>query len=426
MVWFKEKQSLGIITGIDVGSTSVRIAVGEVKRDGFRQTVQLLGAVEVLSTGVQRGIVTSIEEIVSSLSSGLEHVERITGIPVERAWVGLTGTHVIAQSQRGVVATARQNGEIGAEDVLRAVEAAKTIAPPLNYEMIHILPRRFTVDGQTGITDPVGMTGIRLEVDAHIIHGLTTHLKHLTKAVYRTGIEINDLVLSILAAASIVTTPKQRDLGVVVINIGSTVTSLVVYEEGEVLHIATIPIGSEHITNDIAIGLRTSIDIAEQVKIHYGDALSKHVSKKEKIDLATVGADVSEEVSRYFVAQIIEARVTELFEKIDEVLVSIHRKRMLPAGAVLTGGGAKLDGLIDSAKEILELPASLGYPIDVVSVSDKVHDIAFSTAIGLVYWGVAQMEAPTRRMSFRPFAPSSSLVRTISEHTKKFFKALIP
>ncbi len=426
MAWFKEKQSTHIVTGIDIGSTSIRIAVGEVTQSGHQQTIQLLGAVEVPSVGVQRGIVTSIEESVSALSSGLEQIERIIGTPVERAWVGLTGAHIIAQSQRGVVAVARQNGEIGAEDVVRAVEAAKAIAPPLNYEMIHILPRRFTVDGQVGVTDPIGMTGIRLEVDTHIIHGLTTHLKNITKAVYRTGIEINDLVLSILATASIVTTPKQKDLGVAVVNIGGTTTSLVVYEEGEVLHIATIPIGSEHITNDIAIGLRTNIEIAEQVKIHYGDALAKHVSKREKIDLTTVGSDVSEEVSRHFVAQIIEARVSELFEKIDAALVSIHRKRMLPAGIVFTGGGAKLDGLVEAAKEMLELPASLGYPIDVVSVSDKVHDVSFSTAIGLVYWGAHMDVVPTTHVSLRQLAPSSSALRAVADHIKKFMKALVP
>lgn len=424
MSLLKQKKLTQIITGIDVGSTSIRLAIGEVSYDGSHTSVQLLTAIEVASSGVQRGVVTSIEESVSSLSSILEQAERITAIPVERAWIGLTGAHIIAQQQRGVVAAARQNGEISAEDVIRAVEAAKAIAPPLNYEMIHILPRRFTVDGQTGITDPVGMTGIRLEVDTHIIYGLTTHLKNVTKAVYRTGIEIDDLVLSILATGSIVTTTKQKDLGVVVVNIGGTTTSLVVYEEGEVLHIATIPIGSEHITNDIAIGLRTSIDIAELVKIHYGDAQAKHVTKKEKIDLTTVGSETAEEVSRHFVAQIIEARVTELLEKINEELIFIHRKGMLPAGVVFTGGGAKLEGLIDCAKDVLELPASLGYPLDVVSVSDKVHDLSFSTAIGLVYWG-AQIDVPKKGVG----VDSSSILRVgqkISERLRSFFKALIP
>jgi cell division protein FtsA len=360
------------------------------------------------------------------LSQALEQAERIVGVPIERAWVGMSGTHITSQQNRGVVAVARSNGEIASEDVLRVVESAKMITPPLNYEMIHVLPRRFTVDGQIGIKDPVGMTGIRLEVDTQIIHGLTTHIKNMTKAVYRTGIEIDDLVLSILATGAMVTTARQKDLGVAVVNIGSTVTSLIVYEEGEVLHLATIPIGSENITNDLAIGLRTSLDVAEMVKINYGDAVASHVSKKEKIDLATMGAEKSEDVSRYFVAQIIEARMTEILEKVDEELINIHRKGMLPAGVILTGGGAKLDDIIDCAKNTLGLPASLGFPIDIKSVSDKTNDLAFATAIGLVFWGAGMEASGNSTPSRNKGLFKVTFIRKAVEQVQRFFKSLIP
>ncbi len=319
------------------------------------------------------------------------------------------------------MAVAKADGEIAEEDVERAVEAARTVAPPLNYEMLHILPKRFTVDGQTGVKDPIGMTGIRLEVDTQIIHGLTSHLNNVTKAVYRTGIDIDDLVLSSLATGNVVTTEKQKELGVAVVNIGGSMISLIVYEEGEVVHLATIPIGSEHVTNDLAIGLRTSIDVAERVKIHYGHCLASTISKKEKIQLSNVGAETEETVTRHYVAEIIEARMGEIFEKVDEELEKIHRSGLLPAGVVFTGGGAKISGIIDLAREALALPASLGYPVDIMSSTDKVNDIAFTTAIGLVQWGAGlQYSSPrTRRSRF-------SVAGKAVGHMQKFFRSLIP
>ncbi|MFH1434053.1 MAG: cell division protein FtsA, partial [Candidatus Uhrbacteria bacterium] len=219
------------------------------------------------------------------------------------------------------------------------------------------------------------------------IQGLTAQIKNLTKCVYRTGLEIEDLVFSVLACAEAVVTNRQKDLGVAVVNIGASTTSIVVFEEGDVLYTSVLPVGAGHITSDIAIGLRTSIEVAEEVKIKYATAMPADVPKKERIDLGEFGVDGEETVERRYIAEISEARAEEIFEKIDQELASIDRSGMLPAGVVLTGGGSKLTGMVDLAKKQLRLPASLGTPIGITSVVDYSDDPAFSTAIGLVMWG---------------------------------------
>jgi cell division protein FtsA len=374
------------IVGLDIGSTAIRMAVGQVAPDENGR-VHILGAVEVASEGIGKGVVTSLEDAVSSLSACLEQAERATGVPIRNVWVGVSGAQTLAQESRGVVGVSRSDGEIREEDVLRVVEAARTVATPPNYEILHVLPRMFSVDGQVGIKDPVGMIGIRLEVDAQIVQGLSSQLKNLTKSVFRAGLEIEELVYSPLATALAVTTPKQKELGVVVANIGGTTTSIAVFEEGDVLHTAVIPIGSQHITSDIAIGLRTSIDVAERLKIEYGTTRSTEVAKKDEIDLATLGAEEPEMVSKKLVAKIIEARAEEIFERIQKELQRVGRDGKLPAGAVFTGGGAELEGLVDVAKKKLRLPASLGYPLGIDAVTERASDLAFSTAVGLVLWG---------------------------------------
>lgn len=377
-----------IYTGLDIGSHAVRVAVGKsVPSVDGKEQVHVIGAVEVPSMGVSKGTITGIEDAVSSVSKALEQAERLTGLPLSSSWVGITGSHIISQESRGVVGVARSDGEIREEDVERAIEAARTVATPTNYEILHVIPKSFIVDGQRGIKDPVGMNGIRLEVDALIIQGLSSQIKNLTKCVYRTGLDIEDLVYSILATAEAVVTSRQKELGVCVLNIGASTTSLAVFEEGDVLHTAVLPVGGVHVTSDIAIGLRTSLDVAEQVKLRCATCRPDDVGKKDEIDLAEFGGTESEIVGRRFVADIAEARVQEIFELVDRELQKVDRSGMLPAGVVLTGGCAKLTGILDVAKDALRLPVSLGTPIGVSSVIERAHDPSMSTAIGLVLWG---------------------------------------
>jgi len=415
-----------IYTGLDVGTYAVRAAVGKLvpSAEGGQQ-MHIIGAVEIASAGMSKGTITNLEDAVSSISRALEQAERITGVPLSRAWVGINGSHIISQESRGVVGVGRSDGEIRDEDVERAIEAARTVATPTNYEIIHVIPKSFTVDGQRGVKDPVGMNGIRLEVDALIIQGLGSQIKNLTKAVYRTGLDIEDLVFSILATAEAVVSQRQKDLGVCVVNIGAATTNMVIYEEGDVLHTAVLPIGSDHITSDIAIGLRTSIDVAEQVKLHHATCIPSDVQKKEEINLGELGAPEDEVVGRKFVADITEARVQEIFEHVDRELKKVDRSGMLPAGVILTGGGAKLCGIMDAAKNALRLPVSLGTPIGVTSVIDRVNDPSMSTAMGLVLWG-HHIRGASGGRRLGNFMGKFGDVEKIGSSLKKIFKSLRP
>ncbi|HBW73750.1 MAG: Cell division protein ftsA [Candidatus Magasanikbacteria bacterium GW2011_GWA2_45_39] len=388
----KRKNTKELLVGLDVGSTAVRIVVGQIVATGEKPELQIVGAAEVVSEGVHRGVVTSIEDTVSSISACIDRAERMVGTPLQRAWIGISGSHILVEQSKGVVAVSKSNGEISEEDVERAVEAARAVATPLNYEILHVIPKNYTVDGQIGVKDPIGMTGVRLEVDTQMIQGLSAHIKNLTRAVYRTGLDINDVVLSILATAAAVTTERQKELGVAVVNIGGATTSVVVYEDGDILDTAVLSIGSEHITADLAIGLRTSIDVAERLKLQYGTSLVKEVAKDDRVDLSDLGAMEKELVDRRYIAEIISARAEEILERIDKVFKKVGKSGRLPAGVILTGGGSKLHGLVETSKDVLRLPVTVGYPLNITSSTDKVNDLAFTTAIGLVRWGALYKE----------------------------------
>jgi cell division protein FtsA len=410
-----------LIVGLDIGSTAVRVVVGQKAEQDNK--LHVIGAVEGPAQGINKGVITSVEDAVSSISSVLEKVERMVGQPIEHAWVGVSGSHITTQESRGVIAVSRPDGEVGPDDAERAIEAAKAVATPPNYEMLHVIPKSFTVDSQAGIKDPVGMTGIRLEVETQMIQGLTAQIKNLTKCVYRTGLDIDDLVLSVLATSESVLTNRQKELGVVVINVGGSTTSMAVFEEGDVLHTAVLPVGSEYITNDIALGLRISVDTAEKIKVREGSALPKEFKKGDEIDYDNVNGLEDGTFSKKTVAEIIEARVEEIMEKVDKELKDIGKSGMLPAGAVLTGAGAKLPGMVEVAKDVLRLPASLGYSQELISNIDQVNDISFTTAVGLVLWG-SQLQQGEGVGKFSPMR-IKSVDKAVSQ-MKKIFKSLLP
>jgi len=407
-----------LLAGLDIGSTTIRLAVAQ---PTDAQSLSVVGLAEVPSEGINRGVVTSIEDAVTAISSCLEKAERMLGVPVEHVLVSINGNHIVSQASRGVIAVSKPNGEIGEDDVTRVVEAAQAVAVPPNYEIIHVLPRSYSVDNQPGIKDPIGMTGVRLEVEAQIIQGQSAQIKNLTKCVYRTGVDIDDLVLGVLANAEAVVSKRQKELGVAVVNIGGSTTSLLVCEEGDPMHAVVLPVGSGHITNDIAICLRTSIDVAERLKIDYGQAIPEEINKREEIDLGDFSNEEGR-VSRKQVAEIIEARLEDIFDLIDKELNRIGRSGKLPAGVVLTGGGAKLPGLLELAKKKFRLPASLGYALDVASPLEKVNDIAFTTAIGLLRWSVNQQTAGDNGLRL----PKLGSFKQVGSVFKKIFKSVIP
>lgn len=414
-----------IITGLDIGSSRIRVAVGQpMPSEDGKMKLHLTGAVEVESAGIHRGTISSMEDAVSSISKALEHAERMTGTAINNAWISIAGHHILVQESKGVIGVSRPEAEIREEDVERAIEAARTVVTPSNYEILHVIPKSFTVDGQHGIKDPVGMHGIRLEVDAVIIQTLSSHIKNLTKSVYRTGLDIDDLVFSPLATAEAILTQRQKELGVCVVDIGASTTAMAVYEEGDILHTAVLPIGGDHITNDVAIGLRTSLEVAEQVKIKMGHAVPDQVDRKAQSSLQEFGSQEDEMFKQKFISEIIEARTEEIFESVDDELRKIDRSGMLPVGVILTGATMKLDGVVDVAKRVLRLPAQIGVPIGVSSVIDEIQDPGYATAVGLVVWGHGISSVRKKGFSLR--MPDLSRLSGVGNTAKKWIKKLIP
>lgn len=408
-----------LFTGIDVGSSAVRIVVAQ--RQANVEGLHILGAAEGPAEGISKGTITSIEDAVSSISATLEKAERMTGIPAEHATVSINGTHITSIESHGIVAVAKADGEIKQNDVDRVIEAAQAVAAPPNYEILHVIPRSYTVDNQHGVKDPIGMSAMRLEVDAQVIEGQTAQIKNLQKAIYRTGVSIDDMVLAVLASSLACVTKRQKDLGVAVLNVGASTSSLIVFEEGDVLHMKILPVGGSHITNDIAIGLRVSIDLAEKVKLEVGTANPAEVGKHDEINLHDFGGD-DVSVSRHHIAEIIEARVEEINKMVDRELQSIDRSGLLPAGIILTGGGAKLPGFVDVGKRDFRLPVSVGFPQGYTSAIDKIQDPAFTTALGLASW--AADTKPTGGLLGR--MPGLGSVNHTVDGIRRWVKDLLP
>ncbi|HUT22691.1 MAG TPA: cell division protein FtsA [Candidatus Bipolaricaulota bacterium] len=410
-----------LITGIDIGTATIRIVVAQLARGANEEQLNIIGVIEVPAQGVSKGSIISIEDSVSSISNALENAERMIGLPIDNAWIGISGTHITSQESSGVIAISRTSGEIQDDDVDRVIEAARSVAAPVNYEVLHVIPKAFTIDNQSGVKDPVGMSGIRLEVTTQVIRGLSSHIKNLTKSIYRTGLDINDIILASLAASESVLSVRQKELGVALVDIGAATTNIIVFEEGDVLHTCVIPIGSDHITSDIAIGLQTSIDIAEKVKLEFGSALPKNFEKKDIVNLQDVGGD-NQEFSRKYISEIIEARAEEMFEKIDIELQKINRSGLLPAGIVLVGGGAKLSGLVEVGKKKTMLPVSIGKLQTFTTAVDNVSDVSFATALGLVLWGYQMNQESGKKMGF---SNKFETIKASAGRIKNWFKSLI-
>lgn len=375
-----------VIASLDIGSSKIRTIVGTFEDKATAPNIIGVGVSD--SRGLRKGSVIDVEETIQSISASLEEAERMAGEPVNHAFIGVGGNHIESLNSKGVIAVSNAgNNEITEEDVERVLEAAQAVSIPGNRRILRVTPKTFTVDEQKGIKNPVGMTGIRLEVDAHIITGLVPSVKNIEKCVLQSGVDIDDIIPTCLASAEAVLSKRQKELGVVVIDVGCGGTSICVFEEGATLHTAVIGVGGENVTNDIAIGLRTSIDTAEKIKIEYGTCNPAEVNDREIIDLSLVSKIDTQKVSKKLMAEIIQARYHEIFILVKDELAKVHRDGMLPAGAVLTGAAVKMPGTIDLARETLNLPVQIGFPQNFDGVVDKIDDPAYATAIGMLLWG---------------------------------------
>ena len=409
-----------IIVGLDVGTCFIRTVVAKVRADQFKP--QIIGVGQTPSFGLRRGVVVDVDETVKNITQAVQEAERSSGLSIERVYTSLSGSHILPRTSKGVVAVSRADGEVSQEDVSRVVSAASAVSILQNREILHVLPRGFMVDSQDGIREPVGMSGARLEVDALVIEGATPFIKSLTKAISEAGLEIEELVLAPLAASRAALSKRQKELGVLALDLGGGTVGLTAFEEGDIIHSCVLPVGSSHITNDIAIGLRGSIELAEKVKLEYGTASVAEIGKKDIIDLSKLGLEEKTVVPRTQVVEIIEARLCEIFDLVNKELKRIDRQGLLPAGIVLVGGGAKMPGLVDLAKEELKLPAQIGFPLELEGVIEEVDDPAFATAIGLILWGMDNR----RRINNRGIAlPQISISPTVNK-IKNWLKGFLP
>ncbi len=370
-----------IFTGVDLGSSHFRVVIGEETGSGL--PLRIIGVGSVPASGVRRGTVTNPEEAAKALFAAVERAEHMSGARVETVTAALSGADMFCEASQGVVAIGRADGEVAADDVERVLgeaHARATLSP--NQEILHIFPRGFRLDDQKNLRDPIGLKGVRLEVNALVIGMGSMPSRNASRVVEIAKVNLDFVVASPLAAAQAVLSEKQKDLGVVLVVIGSGATSLAVFEEGELLHVAAIPIGGGHITNDIAIGLRTSIEVAEAVKLSYGHALPESIDRREEIILSKFDTNEDGAVSRRHVGEIIEARLEEIFQFVNEELKRIGKDGLLPGGVVLTGGTSLLPGAIELAKDVMRLPVHVGYPEPLGGVFDQVDAPDFSVAVG--------------------------------------------
>ncbi|MBI4039548.1 cell division protein FtsA [Candidatus Daviesbacteria bacterium] len=405
-----------IVCGIDIGSSKITTVIATVVQD--TQAVNVIGVSTIHSKGMRKGQVVNIDEIVSAITENLEAAERMAGCTVSSCYVSIGGSHIASQNSHGVVAVSQPDHEIGEDDVRRVIEAARAISLPSSRETVHVIPRWFVVDGQEGIADPIGMTGIRLEVDTHIISGSTTSMRNLAKAVGEVGVDVDGLVFSGLASAEAVLSDTEKELGVIVVDIGGGTTDICMYVEGALAYSSVLPVGAKNITNDIAIGLRISLDSAEKIKISlsappkYAVGIDEEVAipshhaddkrrREDEIDLTNLGLqeEIKSASKKTLVDGIIRPRLDQIFEYVGLEIKRSGLVGQTPAGLVLTGGGSQTVGIVESAKKELALPVRIGTPTGLSGLVDEILSPAYATSAGLVVYGArTQHEEKSRNV----------------------------
>lgn len=385
-----------IVVGVDIGTSKIVTIIARVD-----DLVNVLGVCEVASRGVKKGQIVDIKEAVEAINNSLDGAERMAGYSVSRITASIGGAHIESQNSRGVVAVSSQQGEVTESDLNRVIDAAKAVSLPSSRQIVHVLPRNYVVDGQEGIKDPIGMTGIRLEVDTHIISAASTSLSNLEKAFSQVGIDIDGVAFSGYASSLSVLSETERELGVVLVDIGAGTTDISIYSDGSVAYSSVLPIGARHITNDLAIGLRISLESAEKIKIYLsntskkpkierlGETFEKENRNTDEVDLSSLGLpeDLRKVSHKTLTDGIIRPRLNELFTMIGLEVKRSGYAGQTPAGIVVTGGGALTVGITDSAKRTLAMPVRVGIPTKIKGLIDEIEDTPFATVVGLAIFG---------------------------------------
>ncbi|HET9083871.1 MAG TPA: cell division protein FtsA [Candidatus Limnocylindrales bacterium] len=376
-----------VLVGIDVGTSKVCALIGEVARDG---RLTIMGHGTVPASGLKKGVVINIDQTVHSIAEAVEKAERLSGWKIDRAFVGVGGQHVESLNSPGQVAVTGHHREVSREDINRAIDVARAVPIPSNREVVHVERRGFSVDGQEGVKDPLGMSALRLEVETHIVTAAATPVTNLSKCVAAAGVKIDELVVNSLASAEAVLNETEKELGVAVADFGAGTIDLALFLDGSPFHTRVLPIGGNNVTNDIAAVLKTSLQTAEELKINEGTADLRTVGEDEEISVSVLGEDAGRTVSRLEVSQVIEARMRETFELLRNEIRAAG-VRQLPAGVILTGGSSQLAGIAELGREVLEMPVRVAAPTGIGGLVDTLLTPAYSTSVGLLQWGATTL-----------------------------------
>jgi cell division protein FtsA len=398
------------LVGLDVGTSKVSAIVGEMMDDG---TLDIIGIGLADSKGIRRGVVNNVESAAEAIKKALDEAELTAGVEIDTVHLALSGAHVKAFNSRAVVAVAGRNREITREDVKRAIDAARAVSLPAGREILHVLPQDFVVDDQDGIAVPVGMTGSRLEVNVHVVTGSSSSMQNMVACVNRAGVEVGDTVLEQLAASESVLTADEKELGVALVDIGGGTTDFAVFERGSLWHAGVLAVGGDHFTNDIAVGLRMPIPEAEKLKRRSGCALTALVPEDDTMEVASIAGRRARIMPRRVLSEILQPRAEEICHLLWDEIRKAGFEKSLNSGIVLTGGGAMLEGMVEIAEQIFDLPVRRGAPEEVGGLADHVNSPAFATSVGLVMYAHRHLQHEPERVGAGAIGRLTGRLRTL-------------
>ncbi len=414
------------IVGLDIGTTKVCCIVGEYTHGSPSQpsTIDIIGFGTSPSHGLRKGVVINIDSTVESIKKAVREAENMAGIKISSAYVGIAGTHIKSFNSSGVVAV--KDKEITEQDIQRVIDAAKAVMISQDREVLHVIPQEFIIDDQDGIREPIGMSGVRLEAKVHIVTGSTSSAQNLIKCANRAGIQVTQLCLQPIASAAAVLTSDEKELGVALVDIGGGTTDIAIFREGALLYTAVLPVGGVHITNDISVGIRASLDAAEKIKLEHGSAMASLVNDDETIEVPAVGEGKARVVSRKILAEITEARVEEMYALIQKEINQSGYADLLAAGVVLTGGTTLLEGMVELGDFLFEMPMKRGVPMRLGGLRDVVNSPKYSTAVGLLKYGADQLHraTPTHSSLGESFLGQDGFINKMSGSVKNWMKEI--
>ena len=401
-----------LIVGLDIGTTKICAVVGNLTEDG----IDIVGIGSSPSRGLRKGVVINIDSTVQSIRKAVEEAELMAGCEIKSVFAGIAGGHIKGLNSQGVIAI--KNREVAPDDVKRVIEAAKAIAIPMDREVIHILPQEFIIDDQDGIREPLGMSGVRLEAKVHIVTGAAASAQNIVKSCNRAGMDVADIVLEQLASSEAVLSADEKELGVALVDVGGGTTDIAIFVDGAIKHTSVLSLGGNHLTNDIAVGLRTPMAEAEKIKQKYGCCLSSLVGKEETIEVPSVGGRKPRILSRQLLAEILEPRVEEIFTLVNREIVKSGFEDVIASGVVITGGTTILEGMPELAEQIFNLPVRRGAPHNIGGLVDVVNSPVYATAVGLVIYGSKHVDRTTQ---FPTNQSDDNLFRKVSRRMKEWF-----